>query len=508
MSSTIGQNLFNRKRRLERRIDKADLSGADQPMFTASNIHYELGERTQAIGCGGIGLIHAMARDLGLIGAIDRRLQLLKIHQPYHESDHVLNLAYLPLCGGTCLEDLELLRQDENHLDALGARRSPDPTTAGDFCRRFDADNIQTLQEIFDDMRIRVWSEQPDSFFDQAIIHMDGFLVETTGECKEGMDIAYDGTWGYHALVVSLANTTEPLRIVNRSGNRPSEEGAAEQVDQAMATCFRGGFRTVRLCGDTAFSQTQHLDRWNADPRIRFVFGYDAMPNLKQIADELAETEWRELKRPPRYPVKTEPRERPLRVKDRIVREREFDVLRLKSEEVAEFSYRPTACATTYRMIVVRKNISKEKGEQMLIDEVRYFFYITNDWESTPAEIVFQANDRCHQENLLAQLASGVRALRAPVDTLLSNWAYMVMTALAWSLKAWWALRLPETGRWADKHHAEKKQVLGWEFKTFVNAFMRIPCQIIRTGRKLVYRLLAWNPHLSIFFRLVRVLNC
>jgi hypothetical protein len=298
------------------------------------------------------------------------------------------------------------------------------------------------------------------------------------------------------------------LRIINRPGNRPSHEGAAEQVDQILPTLFRGGFRTVLLRGDTDFSQTEHLDRWNADQRVRFIFGYDARANLKGLAADLPETAWEKLARPAHYQVQTQPRQRPDNVKEHIVRERAFDVLHLKSEDVAEFDYRPTACTTTYRMIVVRKNISKEKGERLLFDVVRYFFYITNDWDSTPAEIVFLADDRCNQENLLAQLSGAVRALRAPLNTLESNWAYMVMTALAWSLKAWPALRLPETGRWAVQHRADKYQVLRWEFKTFVNAFMRIPCQIIRTGRRLVYRVLTWNRHLPIFFRLVHSLNC
>lgn len=176
---------------------------------------------------------------------------------------------------------------------------------------------------------------------------------------------------------------------------------------------------------------------------------------------------------------------------------------------MAEFNYQPTACGEIYRMVVVRKNLSVEKGEQRLFDDVRYFFYITNDWVSETNEIVFTANDRCHQENLLAQLKNGVRALRAPVDNLLSNWAYMVMTALAWDLKAWWALLLPESpGRWQEKHRAEKRWLLGLEFRTFVNVFVRLPCQIVRTGRRLVYRLLSWNPYLPIFFRLVDRLQC
>ncbi len=509
MNATIYQKLVNGKRRIERRLDKSNLKGCHKPMFTASNIHYEIGDRSHGSAHGGIGAIHALARQFGLIDAIDERLHLLKIHLPFHESDHVLNFAYNALCDGTCLQDIELRRNDEVFLNALGARRIPDPTTAGDFCRRFSPASVHTLLDIFDDTRIKVWAGQPHAFFEQATIDMDGSLVATTGECKQGMDIAYDGTWGYHPLVLTLANTGEVLCLLNRPGNRPSHEGAAEQVDRALAVCFRGGFRHVLLRGDTDFSQTEHLDRWNADGRVRFIFGYDAMPNVVEMAEKLPAGAWRKLERPPRYTVQTEARQRPDHVKEQIVVARQFENQRLQSEEVAEFNYRPTACVETYRMVVVRKNISVEKGEKLLFDRIVYFFYISNDWVAEANEIVFGANDRCHQENLFAQLHSGVRALQAPVDNLVSNWAYMVMTALAWNLKAWWALTLPEhPGRWQDKHQAEKKWVLKIEFKTFLNAFVRLPCQIVRTGRKLVYRLLAWNPYQSIFFRLVSAVRC
>jgi len=478
-------------------------------MFTASTIHYEISDRIRGITHGGIGALHLLARKLGLIERIDQRLHLLKIHLPYHESDHVLNIAYNVLCDGTCLQDLELRRQDENFLDALGARRIPDPTTAGDFCRRFNRDSILTLLDVIDQTRLQAWAGQPDDFFERARIDMDGTLVATAGQCKKGMDIAYDGTWGYHPLVVSLANTREVLRLVNRSGNRPSHDGAAEQVDKAVAVCFQGGFRNVLMRGDTDFSQTAHLDRWDADPRVRFIFGYDAVPNLVGLADSLPERAWRTLERPPHYEVKTQPRQRPDNVKEAIVVARQFDNIRLNGEEVAEFAYRPTVCSKTYRMVVVRKNLSRLTGEQRLIDEIRYFFYISNDWVHEANEIVFEANDRCDQENLLSQLHSGVRALKAPVDNLESNWAYMVMTALAWNLKAWWALTLPEEpGRWHERHRAEKAWVLGLEFKTFVNAFVRLPCQIVRTGRRLLYRLLSWNPHQTMFFRVVSALRC
>lgn len=513
MKTTIRNRLASRKRQIERRLDKSKLGNCSKPMFTARNLHYEIGQRMQGLAYGGIGAMLLLARQIGLIDQIDTRLHLLKMHLPYHESDHVLNFAFNALCNGDCLQDIELRRNDAVFLDALGARRIPDPTTAGDFCRRFDPASVNLLQDIFDDVRIGVWQRQSADFFDQAIIDVDGTLSETTGNCKQGMDIAYDGTWGYHPLVVSLANTREVLRLVNRSGNRPSHEGAADALDRAKACCFRGGYRKVLLRGDTDFSQTQHLDRWDDDPRVRFIFGYDSRANLEEIAEKLPQRVWRQLERPPRYESVTGPRHRPDNVKDQIVRARGFETLRLRGEEVAEFNYQPIACNREHRMIVVRKHISKGKGETRLpgMEEIRYFFYITNDWLHEPEEIVLGAkgaNGRCDQENLIQQLKTGLYALTAPVDNLESNWAYMVMTALAWNLKAWAALVLPETGRWQEKYRAEKLWLLGLEFKAFVNALVAIPCQLVRQARRLIFRVLAYNPHQAIFFRLTDVLHC
>jgi hypothetical protein len=154
------------------------------------------------------------------------------------------------------------------------------------------------------------------------------------------MDIAYNGTWGCHALLLTLANTGEVLGLVNRSGNRPSHEGAAAEVDRALALCFRGGFRRVLLRGDTDFSQTDQLDRRNADARVRFVFGYDAAANLVALAQQIPEKHWQTLQRPLRYQVQTQPRRRPDNVKEAVVVRWQFDNLRLRCEQVAEFNYR------------------------------------------------------------------------------------------------------------------------------------------------------------------------
>src|SRR5690606_898048 len=161
----------------------------------------------------------------------------------------------------------------------------------------------------------------------------------------------------------------------------------------------------------------------------------------------------------------------------------------------------PTACTSSYRMVVLRKTITVERGQKLLYPQTRYFFYITNRRDLTIADVVASANARCNQENLNAQLKGDVRSLRAPVDTLVSNWAYMVMTSLAWSMKAWFALLLPIGGRWRDRYSDEQRSLLRMEFRTFLNAVMRIPAQIVRTGRRIVYRLLAYNRWLPVFFR-------
>lgn len=506
MNTIIKHRLRNAKRRIERKL-AGGREDRGAPMFGGEGIRVELSDKVRAISTGGIGLVHQLARQTGLVDAIDRHLHLLRIHRPYHESDHVLNLAYNALCDGVRLEDIELRRNDEVFLAALGTERIPDPTTSGDFCRRFDELDVRLLMKAIDEARLNVWARQPAAFFERATIDLDGTLVVTSGECKEGMDISYQGTWGYHPLVVSLAETGEVLRLVNRSGNRPSHEGAAEEADEAVDLCRRAGFRQIVLRGDTSFSQSGKLDAWDEEG-VTFYFGFKAMPNLEEVAENLPKSAWRKLLRPPRYEVQTEPRERPANVKRRIVRRREFEVLRLRQEDYAEFEYQPTECEQPYRMVVVRKTIAHEQGQQWLFDEVRYFFYITNDWACDAEEVVFEANARCDQENLIAQLAGGVRALSAPVDNLWSNWAFMVMTALAWNLKAWWALWLPEQPRWREKHRAEKQRVLRMEFRTFLNAFLKVPCQIIRSGRKLIYRVLHYSPNLPTFFRLATALRC
>ena len=180
-------------------------------------------------------------------------------------------------------------------------------------------------------------------------------------------------------------------------------------------------------------------------------------------------------------------------MKEGIVRQKGYKNKVLEAESVAEFDYRPSKCEKTYRMVVVRKNISVQKGEAVLFDEIRYFFYITNRRDLSQEEVVGLANQRCDQENVIEQLKNGVNAMRMPVDELMSNWAYMVMAALAWNLKAWYGLLMPNRKRGLE--------IVRMEFRRFLHAIVLLPAQIIRTGRRIVYRLLSWNEWMGDFFR-------
>jgi hypothetical protein len=279
------------------------------------------------------------------------------------------------------------------------------------------------------------------------------------------------------------------LYLVNRSGNATSQSGSVEWIDRAVALVKEvAGSVTIR--GDTDFSHTEQLDRWDGAGH-RFILGIDAHPKLVGLAEGLASKAWKPFARRPKYEILTEPRPKAFRYKEQIVVAREFENQKLVGEALAEIKYQPAKCRREYRVVILRKNLSVQKGEQALFDEVRYFFYITNRTDKAE-KIVGLANGRCDQENVIEQLKNGVNAMRMPVADLVSNWAYMVMAALAWNLKAWYGLLMP--------HRERGLELVKMEFRRFLHAIVLLPCQIVRTARRVIYRVLGYNSWLKDFF--------
>jgi len=479
--------LQERKSRLDERLDPRWQVETPTPMLAGANTCYEVAARVQAIPCGGIGLVHEFVRRLGLAESIDRHVHVFKRHFPYHESDHVLNLAYNVMAGGTCIEDLELLRTNEGYLDVLNARRIPDPTTAGDFLRRFEEADIQALHRAQHETQRRVWKSLPADERKLALIDIDGTIAPTSGECKEGMDLSYKGEWGYAPLVVSLANTREVLFTVNRPGNAVSHSGAEFYMDRAIELVKDGGFKRVRLRGDTDFSLTSHFDAWNR-AGVEFVFGIDAHKSFVERAEALPESAFRPLVRASKRKLATKPRPHPENVKEKIVEERGYRNVVLEAEHLAEIVYWPSKAEHGYRMVILRKSTVVKQGQLRLCEETRYFFYVTNVSPSVLSArgVIMQANARCDQENVIEQLKNGVRAMRMPSDSLLSNWAYLVCTSLAWNLKAWLSVCLPGTNATLELRRME--------FRRFLNTLMLIPCQVVKSARRVWLRVLTYSP--------------
>ena len=268
-----------------------------------------------------------------------------------------------------------------------------------------------------------------------------------------------------------------------------SQSGSVEWIDRAVSLVKEvAGSVTIR--GDTDFSHTEQLDRWD-EAGTKFILGVDAHPKLVGLAQALEEKAWTPLERLPKYEILTEPRVKAFRYKEQIVVERGFTNEKLVGEALAEIEYQPHACRRKYRVVILRKNISVQKGEYALFEEVRYFFYISNR-KDRPEKTVGLANGRCNQENVIEQLKNGVHALRMPVADLVSNWAYMVMAALAWNLKAWYGLFVPNRER--------GQELVAMEFRRFLHTVMLLPCQVVRTARRIIYRVLGYTSWLRDFF--------
>lgn len=488
------KNIEKRKRRVATRHGLAGhWTDQDRPMFTSSKVRYEVGAYTDATSFGGIAAVHRLVTKLGLVQLINGRLKLLKAHLPYYESDHVLNLAYNVLCGGTRLEDIERLRHDIAYMNALGADLIPDPTTAGDFCRRFETGaTVLTLMEAINAVRPQLWQGRGrDLLGPVTYIDVDGTIAPTYGECKAGMDISHKGIWGYAPLIVSLANTREVLYLVNRPGNLPSHTDAASWIDKAIEL-VKPHVPEICLRGDTDFALTKNFDRWAE--QVHFIFGTDNIDVLRRQADALDQACWQRLERKPKYETLTDQTRQRFQEneKERIVEEREFVNLKLNYEDVAEFDYQPGHCQRPYRVIALRKNITKMKGEHALFDDIRYFFYITTRTDLTPAQVVHRANERCDQENVIEQLKNGVNALRVPLYDLVSNWAYMVTAALAWNIKSWFAMMM--------HLKADRLTFIRMEFRRFLNSIILIPGRVVRRARSTVIRIIGYLPTLDRFF--------
>ena len=434
---------------------------------------------------GGLVLAQQFVRQFRVAQRLDGALRLFKRHAPYHESDHVLALAYTLYADGTCLEDQAVLQGSEAVRRLVGACRIPDPTTAGDFLRRFKtAQDVEGLSGIIDEVQEAVWSKLSRRVRRQrkkrefALVDLDGHIKPLYGVQKEGADFSYNGQWSYQPLVVSLGGSGECLKVVNQPGSARSSDAAAKAVKEVLARVLRH-FGNALVRGDSDFDR---CDIFNAaiDEGAYFAIGGRVYPNRAALVGAIAEKNWK-----PFFPrAEREERGEPSRrVYTRNWRrqkaaERGYRTLRTVKQWLSEIDYQPHGRNSACRMIVRRVLIEETDGQGALFKHFRYRLVLTNLPRSyTPWQILDLTYQRCDQENVIEQFGQGIAGWRMPVAEFRGNSAWLQIARLAWNLGKWIAqLALP-------------REVVRWEWKRFRRHFVYLAAKVLKSGRRLVVRL-------------------
>ena len=438
----------------------------------------EIEKRGKVTAYGGLALAHKLVNGLDLPRDIDREMELLKFHLPYHESDHVLTHVYNLFTGGTCIEDIANLQDSEAFKNLVGACRVPDPTTAGDFLRRFGSHELGVVDTVLDETRAKVWKALPRGRRCRITVDLDSTIKPVYGECKQGADFSYTGKWSYHPLLISTAETNECLRLINRPGNASSAEGVEDALDPCLER-LTGIFDRVFVRGDSAFYRTELIKLCEAHG-ADFAFVMRSCPALEQAVRALPEARFRPFA--PRLDqacsrrLKQHRRKRQ-RIRRLKARQRGYRTLSTQAEWVAEMRYRPSGLDRSYRVLVKRQLIEERNGQAALLERYQYHFVITSIQDLPAADLVRFAYARCNQENTIEQLKHGLAALRMPTGELLANAAFMLAALIAWNLKAWLSLL------------ALPAESLRWEWKRFRHAFVYVASKIVTRARTSVAQL-------------------
>jgi hypothetical protein len=457
-------------------------------------LHAEVDAQSEVTPYGGLALVSAFVRRFKVAQTIDERVNVLKLYLPYHESDHILALAMNFYVGGTCIEDMANLQQSEAVQRLLGSCRTPDPTTAGDFLRRFDErrnqGSLEDLRSANDEVQSQVWkalsprSGRKRKRREWAVIDMDGHTKELYGVQKEGADFSRKGQWSFHPLLVSMAGTGECLAVRNRPGNQRSCEGAADVLEDVLPRVNRH-YKNVLVRGDSDFGWRDIRETCDRNGAY-FAFVGREFPDRPGIANSIPERQWKpfrtraarqknEDRKRSDYRRRRKKRTRNRRRKR--ARERNYKELRQVKQWVTEILWSPIGSAAPIRLVIRRQLIEHHKGQEFLFEQYRYRYVETNLPASvSTVEVIDHTYERCDQEKMIGQMGSGLAAWRMPVAEFDGNCAWLEIARLAWNFAKWIAqLALPD-------------EVVRWEWKRFREAWVYLAAQVTKRGRQVWVR--------------------
>jgi len=453
-------------------------------------LHFEVDPRAVVTPYGGLALVEELCRSFDVAQIIDEHVHVLKQHQPFHESDHILAQVFNLYVGGSTLEDLASLQHDEALRRMLGACRLPDPTTAGDFLRRFTPESLDALRTANTRIQRAVWRKLarrhrwPRGKRPRMVVYLDGHIKELYGASIEGADFSYTGKWSYQALTVTLAGTGECLAVRLRPGNMRSSEGAASVLDEVLPW-IKEHAEDVLVVADSDFDRSD-VRQACVRAGVYFAFVGREQSDRPEMADSISE--WRTFRTRAARQVEQRrgrkgyrSRKRRPNLKRQRARERKFTELRLVRQFVGETSWTPRGTTEQLRLVVRRQLIDRHEPKQgMLFEQFRDRYIVTNLPASWAAEEVIDATyERCDQENVIEQLGSGLAMWRMPVKQFIGNEVWMEIARLAWNMRSWIAqLALPE-------------EVVRWEWKRFRHAFVYLAAEVVHHARQILVRFAA-----------------
>ena len=457
-----------------------------QPAFRAQPIKFLFSERNNLTCLGGVALLQKFALALGVPECLNSHLHLLRRHKPYFESDFILTLAHTLYFGGNSIQDTEYLQNSPAFQTLVGAERVPDPTTTGDFLRRFDSASLACFVLAIDELRFRVWDRLPKRHFEVGTVDLDPTIKPVYGASKEKADFTYTREWGYRPLLVSLAEFQEPLRLVNRPGNVHGGRAAAPFLREALAL-VQSRFKKLRVRGDSEFYSQETINVCE-ECRAKFFFAVDSYRGLLDKAKAFPEARWRPLVRKPRRakPGKKSRRKRKDRRRQKAHARGYFDK-KLVREWVTEFPYRPSwSKDKSYRLVAIRKKLKITNDKKNLFEGAdygyEYRFLITNDENLEAAEVVHVLYGRCNQENLIQQLKNELEALRMPTGSFVANSAFMLVGQLVGCLRSW-------MGRSVLGEESVK-----WEWKRFRRVYVWAAAEVVTAARYVEVRVSRTQP--------------
>jgi hypothetical protein len=411
---------------------------------TAGPARVEVVRSSQGITAhSGLVLVRELAVRLGVCELLDR-LTVKRRRRGFSPAQAVMAIVETLAAGGNCLEDSKLLRADSAQ-ERLRGHALPDPTTLGRFLRRFNIGHIAQLNLALDALFARVHPLVERG--GEVTLDIDASYVETHGPqgSRQGARGTYAGKVCWHPLLCFIAETGEWLGAKLRNGHAAAQTGALAFLDSCLRRLPEG--LRVFLRADEGFWGDPVLSGLE-ERKITYAVGAPLIASVKQRITEVREAAWG----PSCYRA---------------------------GSEVAEFRWRPKTWKRERRFVVRRDPV--EQGEQLSLEEreFHYWVIVTNDRQRTADELERWQREKANVENRIKEAKLGLGLDNLPSQIFNANWAYLLLTLIAYDLLVWLKLlALPECERTS---YAKRLRF----------RFIAVAGSVGRSGRRLVLRLQA-----------------